>query len=160
MLNDILTLDQLQWLLYWSDCLPNLWPKYRAWPSPNYEWFPWSILNGCGIPARNAYPYDRWFCPIFGTCVSSNFYRPVFPNLPCLFSTFHLEYPSVSSRFCIYQKYIQWHPHRTSCAPPIWKRALARWLQESRLTIRGDRKYSISMFHNFKRIRRVLWQNR
>ena len=27
-----------------------------AWPSPNYEWFPWSICNGCGMPAGNAYP--------------------------------------------------------------------------------------------------------
>ena len=22
----------------------------------NYEWFPWSICNGCGMPAGNAYP--------------------------------------------------------------------------------------------------------
>ena len=22
----------------------------------DYEWFPWSICNGCGMPARNAYP--------------------------------------------------------------------------------------------------------
>ena len=44
MLNNILTLDQ-QWLPYRSD-FP--WPLYRAWPSPNYEWFPWSICNGCG----------------------------------------------------------------------------------------------------------------
>ena len=32
-----------------------LWPWYLAWPSPNYEWFPWSICNGCGMPAGNAY---------------------------------------------------------------------------------------------------------
>ena len=47
MLNDILTLDQ-QWLPYRSDFPPTSWPLYRAWPSPNYEWFPWSICNGCG----------------------------------------------------------------------------------------------------------------
>ena len=47
MLNDILTLDQ-QWLPYQSDFPPISWPLYRAWPSPNYEWFPWSICNGCG----------------------------------------------------------------------------------------------------------------
>ena len=47
MLNDILTLDQ-QWLPYPSDFPPISWPLYRAWPSPNYEWFPWSICNGCG----------------------------------------------------------------------------------------------------------------
>ena len=47
MLNDILTLDQ-QWLPYRSDFPPISWSLYRAWPSPNYEWFPWSICNGCG----------------------------------------------------------------------------------------------------------------
>ena len=29
----------------------------------------------------------------------------------------------------IYQKYIQWHPKRTSCAPPIWKRSEMWWLK-------------------------------
>ena len=47
MLNDILTLDQ-QWPPYQSDFPPISWPLYRAWPSQNYEWFPWSICNGCG----------------------------------------------------------------------------------------------------------------
>ena len=55
MLNDILTIDQ-QWLLYRSDFPPILRPWYRTRPSPNYEWFPWSICNGCGMPAGNAYP--------------------------------------------------------------------------------------------------------
>ena len=52
---DILSLDQ-QWLSNQSDFPPISWPWYRAWPSPNYEWFPWSICNGCGIPVGNAYP--------------------------------------------------------------------------------------------------------
>ena len=55
MLNDILTLDQ-QWLPNQSDFPPISWPWYQLWPSPNYEWFPWSIGNGCGMPAGNAYP--------------------------------------------------------------------------------------------------------
>ena len=55
MVNDILTLDQ-KWLPNQSDFPPISWPWYRAWPSPNYEWFPWSIYNGCGMPAGNAYP--------------------------------------------------------------------------------------------------------
>ena len=50
------TLDLLQWLPYQSDFSPILWPWYRAWPSPNYEWFSWSICNGCGMPAGNACP--------------------------------------------------------------------------------------------------------
>ena len=53
MLNDILTVDQIQWLPNRSDFPPISWPWYRAWPSPNYKWFPWSICNGCGMPAGN-----------------------------------------------------------------------------------------------------------
>ena len=51
MFNDILILDQ-QWLSNQSDFPPITWPSYRAWPSP----IPWSICNGCGMPAGNAYP--------------------------------------------------------------------------------------------------------
>ena len=47
MLNDILTLDQ-QWLPNRSDFPPISWPLYRAWHSPNYDRFLWSICNGCG----------------------------------------------------------------------------------------------------------------
>ena len=46
MLNDILTLDQ-QWLPNRSDFPPLSWPFCRSWPLPNYEWYPWSICNGC-----------------------------------------------------------------------------------------------------------------
>ena len=55
MLNDILTLDE-QWLPNQSNFPRISWPWYRPWPSSNYEWFPWSICNGCGMPAGNAYP--------------------------------------------------------------------------------------------------------
>ena len=55
MLNDSLILDQ-QWLPNQSDFPPISWPLYRLWPSPNYEWFPWIICNGFGMPAGNAYP--------------------------------------------------------------------------------------------------------
>ena len=65
-LNDILTLDQ-QWLPYRSDFPPISWPLYRVWPPPNYEWFPRSICNGCGMPAGNAYPSGHLVpSPIFG----------------------------------------------------------------------------------------------
>ena len=33
----------------------------------DYEWFPWSICNGCGMPAGNAYPSGHLVpSPIFG----------------------------------------------------------------------------------------------
>ena len=66
MLNGILTLDQLQWLPYQSDFSTILWPWHRAWPSPNYEWFPWSICNGCYMPAENAYPSGHLISPLLG----------------------------------------------------------------------------------------------
>ena len=72
MFNDILTLDQ-QWLPNQSGFPPISWPWYRLWPSPNYEWFPWSICNGCGMPAGNAYPSGHLVpSPHFGTCLCSN----------------------------------------------------------------------------------------
>ena len=51
---DILTLDQLHWLANRLDFSPIPWPLYRAWPSPNYERFPWNICNGCRMPEGNA----------------------------------------------------------------------------------------------------------
>ena len=44
---------------------------------------------------------DTWFRSPFGDLLMLQLLRPVLPNLPYLFSTFHLEYPSVLSRFCI-----------------------------------------------------------
>ena len=39
----------------------------------NYEWFPWSICNGCGIPAENAYPSGHLVAsPHCGTFLCSN----------------------------------------------------------------------------------------
>ena len=126
----------------------------------DYEWFPWSICNGCGMPAGNAYhsghlvpsPFlgglhvlwllrpvsptlhrlndlpkltftefrgfhgaiatgvacqqgaltlpDTWFRPLFWDLLMLQLLRPNSSNLPCLNSTFHLEYPLVLSRFC------------------------------------------------------------
>ena len=72
MLNDILILDK-QWLPNQSDFPPISWPWYRRWPSLNYEWFPWSICNGCGMPAGNAYPSGHLVpSPFLGPCLCSN----------------------------------------------------------------------------------------
>ena len=164
MLNNIniLIIDQLQWLSNRSDNPPMSWPWYQAWPTANYEWFPLSIFNGCGIQAGNACPsghlvlssfletclysscWDQFLrtcrvfsppftlnapryvlefvlcCPLvvvflytrvfwnqtlssvllFGDLLIFQLLRPIFTNLPCLFSTFHLECSSVRSRVC------------------------------------------------------------
>ena len=97
--NDILQLDQLQWLLIWSDFSPFLWFSYRAWPLPNCQWFPWSICKGCGMPAGNAYPSGTWFCPFLGLAYAA-IVETSFLKLAVTFPTFHLGYPLVLSQFC------------------------------------------------------------
>ena len=55
MLNDILILDQtvtsqpIRLSTNFMTLIPSL-------TFTDYEWFPWSICNGCGMPAGNAYP--------------------------------------------------------------------------------------------------------
>ena len=67
----------------------------------DYEWFPWSICNGCGMPAGNAYPSGHLVPSPFWDLLMLQLLRPNSSNLPCLYSTFHLEYPLVLSRFCL-----------------------------------------------------------
>ena len=111
MLNDILTLDQ-QWLPNHSDFPPISWLWYQALPSPNYEWFPWSICDGYDMPAGNAYPSGHLVAPppYFGTCLCSNCWEQS-SKLSCLYPTFHLEYSLVLSRFCLYTTCIKIHKY-------------------------------------------------
>ena len=71
----------------------------------DYEWFPWSICNGCGMPAGNAYPSGHlvpppplWDLPVL------QLMRPDSSNVSCLYSTFHLQHPLVLSPFCLSQE--------------------------------------------------------
>ena len=43
---------------------------------------------------------DTWFRPPFWDLLMLQLLRPNSSNFPCLYSTFHLEYPLVLSRFC------------------------------------------------------------
>ena len=43
---------------------------------------------------------DTWFRLLFWDLLMLQLLRPNSSNLPCLYSTFHLEYPLVLSRFC------------------------------------------------------------
>ena len=101
MLNDILTLDQ-QWLPKQSDFPQISWPWYRLWPSPNYEWFPWSISTGVACQQGTLTLPDTWFRPPFWVLLMLQLLRPNSSNLSCLYSTFNLEYPLVLSRFSFY----------------------------------------------------------
>ena len=87
MLNDILTLDQLEWFPNRKDFSPISWPGYRDWSSPNYKWFPWCICNGCDMPAGNAYTSGHLVPSFYGFA-----YAPIaetsFPHFAVAFYDF------------------------------------------------------------------------
>ena len=99
MLNDILILDQ-QWLPNQSDFPPISWPSYRAWPSPIMSGFHGAFATGVACQQGTLTLPDTWFRPPFWDLLMLQLLRPNSSNLPCLFSTLHLEYPLVLSRFC------------------------------------------------------------
>ena len=100
MLNDILILDQ-QWLPNQSDIPPISWPLYRAWPSPIMSGFHGAFATGVASQQGTLTLPDTWFRPPFWDLLMLHLLRPNSSNLPCLYSTFHLEYPLVLSRFCL-----------------------------------------------------------
>ena len=114
MLNEILTLVKLQWLPNRSVFQHISWPWYRAWPSPNYEWFPWIICNGCGMPTGNAYPSAHMapFRPPFWGVACAPIVENSFPELAVSFldfsswmplGTFSILFSTYLSRFtCIF----------------------------------------------------------
>ena len=68
---------------------------------------------------------DTWFRPPFWYLLMLQLLRPNSSNLPCLYSTFHLEYPLVLSRFCFDIKFklithrrqyiLGWKPLEKNC---------------------------------------------
>ena len=48
---------------------------------------------------------DTWFRPQFWDLLMLQLLRPNSSNLPCLYSTFHLEYPLVLSRFYFFHDF-------------------------------------------------------
>ena len=72
MLNDILILDQ-QWLPQPIRLSTNFMTLIPNLTFIDYEWFPWSICNKCGMPAGNAYPSGHLATSHHcGTCLCSN----------------------------------------------------------------------------------------
>ena len=108
MLNDILILDK-QWLLNQSDFPPISWPWYRAWPSPIMSGFHGAFATGVACQQGTLTLPDTWFRPQLWDVLVFQLLRPDSSNLPCLYSTFHLEYPLVFSRFCLWTKYLDNH---------------------------------------------------
>ena len=116
MLKDILTLDQLQWLFNRSDFSPVSWPGYQAWPSLNYEWFPWSICNGWHA-SRERLPFRiPGSVPLFGTCLCSN-YQDWFVRTCLVFSRIF------TLRCC--QTSITWLRSLSAILPLFWRHDIA-----------------------------------
>ena len=99
MLNDILILDQ-QWLPNQSDFPPISWHWYRAWPSPIMSGLHGGFAKGLAWQQGTLTLPDTWFRPPLWDLLVLQLLRPDSSNFPCLYSTFHLEYPLVLSRFC------------------------------------------------------------
>ena len=101
MLNNILILDQ-QWLPNQSDFPPISWHWYRTWPSPIMSGFHRAFATCVACQQGTLTLPDTWFRPPLWDLLVLQLLRPDSSNLPCLLSTFHLEYPLVVSRFCLY----------------------------------------------------------
>ena len=101
MLNDILILDQ-QWLPNQSDFPPISWPWCRAWPSPIMSGFHRAFATGVACQQGTLTLPDTWFRSPLWDLLVLKLLRPDSSNLPCLYSTFHLEYPLVLSRFVLH----------------------------------------------------------
>ena len=65
MLNDILTLNQLQWLPNRLNFPQIAWPWYWAWPSLNYAWFHGTFATGMAWKQGAYILHDTWFRPPF-----------------------------------------------------------------------------------------------
>ena len=94
-----------------------LWELCLFWNLEYWKYsFPHFSLTRFGILSWNfAYAFvckqgaltlpDTWFRPPFWDLLMLQLLRPNSSNLPCLYSTFHLEYPLVLSRFCFWWSY-------------------------------------------------------
>ena len=89
------------WLPNQSDFPPISWPWYRAWLSQIMSSFHGAFATGVACQQGTLTLPDTWFRPPFWDLLVLQLLRPNSSNLPCLYSTFHIEYPLVLSRFCI-----------------------------------------------------------
>ena len=72
-------------------------------PSLTFTDFHGAFATGAACQQGTLTLPDTWFRPPFWDLLMLQLLRPNSSNLPCLYSTFHLEYPLVHSRFCFIQ---------------------------------------------------------
>ena len=78
---------------------------YRAWPSPIMSGFHGAFATGVACQQRTLTLPDTWFRPPLWDLLVLQLLRPDSANLPCLYPTFHLEWPLVLSRFCFARQF-------------------------------------------------------
>ena len=101
MLNDILTLDQLQWLPYRSDFPSSFMTLIPGLTFTQLRFFSTEYMQRVWITSRERLPFRTpGSVSPFWDLFMLKLLRPVWPNLPYLFSTYRLEYPSVLYPFC------------------------------------------------------------
>ena len=69
---------------------------------PNWKGFHRIYATGVACQQGTLTLPDTWFRPPFWDLLVLQLLRPNSSNLPCLYSTFHIEYPLVLSRFCLF----------------------------------------------------------
>ena len=135
MLNGILILDQ-QWLPNQSDFPPISWPWYRSRPLLILSGFHGAFTTGVACQQGTLTLPDIWFHSPLWDLLVLQLLRPDSSNLPCLYSTFHLEYPLVLSRFCFAWSQIPYFNRKVKiCDTPqikiksamFWQKNLTDW---------------------------------
>ena len=73
---------------------------FKKFCSPNYELVSMEYLQRVWLASRERLPFrTSGSVPLFGICIVLQLLRQDISNLPCLYSTFHLENPLILSRF-------------------------------------------------------------
>ena len=71
-------------------------------PPPIMSGFHGAFATGVACQQGTLTLPDTWFRPPLWDLLVLQLLRPDSSNLPCLYSTFHLEFPLVLSRFCLF----------------------------------------------------------
>ena len=93
----------LKWCIYVSRSLFRLYTDLMTVPNLTFtelRGFHGAFATGVASQQGALTLPDTWFRPPFWDLLMLQLLRPNSSNLPCLYSTFHLGYPLVLSRFC------------------------------------------------------------
>ena len=93
--------------IWWQICAFHffvivwLFTNFMTCPSSIVSGFHGSFATGVACQQGTHTIPDTWFGPRLWNLLVLQLLKPDSSNLPCLYATFHLEYPLVLSRFCL-----------------------------------------------------------